>query len=220
MNFGNVSLNLPVPTTFGDALNRVVYFEKDRGGDGPTISKYILGLFVGIMGGMIPNLMSPEFKDKWVSENKPALHLLLLMVILSSVLGNIDIFDTYDRVLIASAVLYVWFCVLIKCKPKYISMILAALAAAQVAYRFRRGLQPDSTLIPTLKSLEVYITLAALLLTVAFAHLSNKEAGIGGLFGVVFGDLIGMMKKGDGSSTTATTTFGFGNTTASNYDYN
>jgi hypothetical protein len=216
MNFlGNV--NVPVPTTFGDALHKVVYFEKERG-DGPTISKYLLGLVVGIMGGMIPNLMTDSFKEAWVAKNKPGLHLLLLMVILSSVLGNTDTFDTYDRVLIATAVLYVWFCVLIKCQPKYIAMILGALAVAQVIYRFRRGLQHDSTLIPTLKSLEVYITLAALVLTVGCCYHTNKEHGIGGLFHVVFGDVWNSKKTGENAMGT-TTTF-FGNTTASNYDFN
>ena len=216
MNFGG-NLGVPVPTTFGDAVNKVVYFEKERG-DGPTISKYLLGLVVGIMGGMIPNLMNDNFKEAWVGKNRPALHLLLVMVILSSVLGNTDTFDTYDRVLIATAVLYVWFCVLIKCQPKYIAAILGALAVAQIAYRFRRGLQHDSTLIPMLKSLEVYITLAALLMTVVCAYLSNKQVGVVGLFTLIFGDLFNHKKAAENAMGT-TTTF-FGNTTASNYDFN
>ena len=216
MNIGG-NMNVPVPTTFGEALNKVVYFEKERG-DGPTISKYLLGLVVGIMGGMIPNLMNPDFKDGYVGKNRQALHLLLVMVILSSVLGNTDTFDTYDRVLIATGVLYVWFCVLIKCEPKYMAMILGGLAVAQIAYRFRRGLPHDSTMIPMLKSLEVYVTLASLLLTVVCAYLSNKSVGITGLFGVIFGDLF-KAKKAVDANASATTTF-FGNTTASNYDYN
>ena len=82
MNFGGISL--PVPTTFGDALNKIAYFEKERG-DGPTISKYLLGLVVGIMGGLIPNLMDKEFTQAYFASNKRGLHLLLLMVIFSSV---------------------------------------------------------------------------------------------------------------------------------------
>jgi hypothetical protein len=213
MNFGG--MNLPVPTAFGDALNKIVYFEKERG-DGPTISKYLLGLIVGIMGGLIPNLMNPEFKDKLVAGNRRALHLLLVMVIFSSVLGNTDTFDTYDRVLIATAVIYVWFCVFIQCAPKYMAMVLGALAVAQIAYRFRRGLQHDSSLIPTLKSLEVYITLAALLLTVGFCYMTNKQAGVGGIFKIVFGDLMDARKKEAAFGETTT----FGDTTASNYDFN
>lgn len=213
MNFGGISL--PVPTTFGDALNKIAYFDKERS-DGPTVSKYLLGLVVGIMGGLIPNLMSAEFREQYVANNKRGLHMLLLMVIFSSVLGNTDTFDTYDRVLIATAVIYVWFCVLIKCQPKHIAMILGALALAQVAYRFRRGLQHDSTLIPTLKSLEVYITVAALLLTVGLCFMTHKEKGVIGFFRVIFGDL--MERNGVGAAFGDTTTFG--NTTASNYDFN
>jgi hypothetical protein len=215
MNFGG--MNLPVPTAFGDALNKIVYFEKERG-DGPTISKYLLGLFLGIMSGMIPNLMTQEFRDDLVGKNKRALHLLLVMVIFSSVLGNTDTFDSYDRVLIASAVIYVWFCVFIKCAPKYMAMVLGALAVAQISYRFRRGLPHDSTLIPTLKSLEVYITLAALLLTVGFCFMSHKEKGVSGTLKHVFGDLFekrdAVGSNGFGETTT------FGDTTASNYDFN
>ena len=214
MNFGG--MNLPVPTAFGDALNKIVYFEKERG-DGPTISKYLLGLIVGIMGGMIPNLMNSEFKDKLVADNRRALHLLLVMVIFSSVLGNTDTFDTYDRVLIATAVIYVWFCVLIKCSPKHIAMILGALALAQVAYRFRRGLQHDSSLIPTLKSLEVYITIAALFLTVGLCYMTHKDKGPLGVLSYVFKDLT-TSGSAVGAAFGDTTTFG--NTTASNYDFN
>ena len=216
MNFGG--MNLPVPTAFGDALNKIVYFEKERG-DGPTISKYLLGLIVGIMGGLVPNLMTKEFREDLVGNKRSALHLLVVMVIFSSVLGNTDTFDTYDRVLIATAVIYLWFCVFIQCAPKYMAMVLGALAVAQIAYRFRRGLPHDSTLIPTLKSLEVYITLAALMLTVGFCYMSNKKLGPLGVLKLVFEDILPTQKQASGSPNFGETTT-FGDTTASNYDFN
>jgi hypothetical protein len=225
MNFGSLpTLPAPIATSLGAVVDSAVYFDKDRGSDGPTVGKYLLTLVVGILGGMVPNLMSPEFRQNWVAEYKLGLHALLAMVILTNVLSNIEVFDRYDRVIGATVLLYLWFVLLIKCRPQYIAMVLGALALTQVLYRIRRGLEPGSKYIRTLKSLEVYITLAAMLATIYCVVRSNPEvplmkvpqfvladvlpAGMGYAGGTAFGgdkitptsDLVGEGKGAYGSN--------------------
>jgi hypothetical protein len=191
MNFGALpTLPAPLATSLGAAVDSAVFFDKDRNNDGPTVGKYLLTLVVGIMGGMIPNLMSPEFRNNWVAEYKLGLHALLAMVILTNVLSNIEVFDRYDRVIGATVLLYIWFVLLIKCRPQYIAMVLGALAVTQMLYRARRGLEPGSKYITSLKSLEVYTTLGAMIATVYFVVRSNPSVSVLGLPKFLFHDIL------------------------------
>ena len=184
---------IPVDQRVTDTLRKLAYFEPDRRG-GEGIGKYILTLFLGIMGGMVPNLMMREFKDDWVANNKRSLHLLLLMIIMTSTLGS-DAFGTrIELMLIATLVLYVWFICLIKCRPKFTAGILGALALATLMGKYRQSiLFTNPKLATTLASVELYVYAGTMLATLPCLYLSIPagERSANGIVNYMFGDVFG-----------------------------
>ena len=196
---------IPVDQRLTDTLRKLAYFEPDRRG-GEGIGKYILTLFLGIMGGMVPNLMMREFKDDWVANNKRSLHLLLLMIIMTSTLGS-DAFGTrIELMLLATVVLYVWFICLIKCRPKFTAGILGALALATLMGKYRQSiLFTNPRLATTLASVELYVYAGTMLATLPCLWLSvpAEQRSLAGVKNYMLGDLFGT-----GSATATTTSFG------------
>jgi Ca2+/Na+ antiporter len=203
----NTPTPIPVDQRLTDALRKIAYFEPDQRG-GAGIGKYILTLFLGIMGGMVPNLMMREFKDDWVANNKRSLHLLLLMIIMTSTLGS-DAFGTrIELMLLATVVLYVWFICLIKCRPKYTAGILGALALATLMGKYRQSiLFTNPKLATTLASVELYVYAGTMLATLPCLYLSipSGERSANGIVNYMFGDVFGK------PSIQADTTTSFGN---------
>lgn len=188
-----------------ETLRKLAYFEPDRRG-GQGIGRYILSLFLGIMGGMVPNLMQREFKDDWVANNKRSLHVLLLMIIMTSTLSS-DAFGTrIDLMLFSTVVLYVWFLCLIRCRPKFTAAILAALSAAALMSKYRASIAfTNPQLAQTLSSAELYIYAGTMLATLPCLWLSvpAEQRSLAGVKNYMLGDLFGT-----GSATATTTSFG------------
>jgi hypothetical protein len=187
-----------------DTLRKLAYFEPDRRG-GQGIGRYILGLFLGIMGGMVPNLMQREFKDDWVANNKRALHVLLLMIIMTNTLSS-DAFGTrIDLMLGATLVLYVWFLCLIRCRPKFTAGILVALGVAALMAKYRASIAfTNPQLALTLSSVELYVYAGTMIATLPCLYLSvpADQRSLTGIKNYLVGDIFGT------STATATTSFG------------
>jgi Ca2+/Na+ antiporter len=198
---------IPVDQRVTETLRKLAYFEPDRRG-GEGIGKYILTLFLGIMGGMVPNLMQREFKDDWVANNKRSLHLLLLMIIMTSTL-NSDAFGTrIELMLVATVILYVWFICLIRCRPKFTAGILAALAVATLMGKYRSSIVfTNPKLATTLASVELYVYAGTMLATPVclFFSIPQGERSANGVVNYMFGDLFGRPRI------QADTTTSFGN---------
>jgi hypothetical protein len=189
-----------------DTLRKIAFFEPDRKG-GSGIGKYILTLFLGIMGGMVPNLMQREFREDWVANNKRSLHLLLLMIILTSTLSSEAFGTRIDLKLLATVVLYMWFIMLIRCRPKFTAGILGALAIATLIGKDRQSVVfTNPSLAVTLSSVELYIYAGAMLATLPCLYLSipASERSVKGVVDYMFGDLLGR----SGRVADSTTSFG------------
>lgn len=196
---------IPVDQRVTDTLRKLAYFEPDRRG-GEGIGKYILTLFLGIMGGMVPNLMQREFKDDWVSNNKRSLHLLLLMIIMTSTLSS-DAFGTrIELMLLATLVLYAWFICLIRCRPQFTAGILGALAIATLMGKYRSSIVfTNPKLAATLASVELYVYAGTMLATPVclFFSIPAGDRSASGVVKYVFGDIFGKQ-----AMQTETTSFG------------
>lgn len=196
---------IPVDQRVTDTLRKLAYFEPDRRG-GEGIGKYILTLFLGIMGGMVPNLMQREFKDDWVSNNKRSLHLLLLMIIMTNTLSS-DAFGTrIELMLLATVVLYAWFICLIRCRPQFTAGILGALAIATLMGKYRSSVVfTNPKLAATLASVELYVYAGTMLATPVclFFSIPAGDRSASGVVKYVFGDIFGKQ-----AMQTETTSFG------------
>lgn len=196
---------IPVDQRVTDTLRKLAYFEPDRRG-GEGIGKYILTLFLGIMGGMVPNLMQREFKDDWVSNNKRSLHLLLLMIIMTSTLSS-DAFGTrIELMLLATVVLYAWFICLIRCRPQFTAGILGALAIATLMGKYRSSIVfTNPKLAATLASVELYVYAGTMLATPVclFFSIPAGDRSANGVVKYMFGDIFGKQ-----AMQTETTSFG------------
>jgi hypothetical protein len=189
-----------------ETLKKIAYFEPDRRG-GQGIGRYILTLFLGILGGMVPNLMQREFKEDWIGNNKRSLHVLLLMIIMTSTLSS-DAFGTrIDLMLFATLVLYVWFLCLIRCRPKFTAGILGALAVATLMSKYRSTIAfTNPQLASTLGTVELYIYAGTMLATLPCLYLSipQGQRNMSGIQSYLIGDLFGTSR----ASSDTTTSFG------------
>ena len=200
-----------------DIVRSVTYFDGDKA-SGIGIGQYLLALFIGIMGGMVPQLMRPEFLKQ--AQKPRSLHALLVMVILTHTLSS-NAFPTLVQQLTAVLVVYLWFVMLIKTDVRYISAVLLLLVVALLMYRFRSSasatpMTPEA--VATYKKIEMYIYLATLILSIVAVFMSMPpKRGIMDLPGWLFGDIITNQANSwtDRSSVTATTgsQFGFSSTT-------
>ena len=199
-----------------DIVRSVTYFDGDKE-RGLGIGQYLLALFIGLMGGMVPQLMRPEFLKQ--VQTPRGLHALLIMIILTHTLSS-NAFSSLMTQIPAVLVVYLWFVMLIKTDVRYISAVLLLLVVAMLMYRFRSGsstaMTPES--IATYRKIEMYIYLATLILSIVAVFMSMPRGrGIVDLPMWLFGDLISNKTNSwtDRSSVTATTgsKFGFSSTT-------
>ena len=173
-----------------DIVRSVTYFDTDKA-SGLGIGQYLLALFIGIMGGMIPALMRPEFIKQ--AQKPRSLHALLVMVILTHTLSS-NAFPSLVQQLVAVLVVYLWFVMLIKTDVRYISAVLLLLVVALFMYRFRSGghaasLAPET--VAMYKKIEMYIYLATLVLSIVAVFMSMPRGrGIADLPTWLFGDII------------------------------
>jgi hypothetical protein len=171
---------------------------------------------IGLLGGMIPKLMNPEFTGNFTStdaggdsagaiktaaKQSRALHLLLFLLILTSSLSSPALGDGLTPVFIATCVLYIWFSCLIKCRavPVYIIGVLAMLVVAMLVHRVRvanqaaQGASPYYT--DMMRRLEIYLYSGAMVATIGAVVMSAPGAGLSkftGLFHFVWGkDILG-----------------------------
>ena len=200
-----------------DIVRSVTYFDGDKA-SGLGIGQYLLALFIGIMGGMVPQLMRPEFLQQ--AQKPRSLHALLFMVILTHTLSR-NAFPSLVQQIIAVIVVYLWFVMLIKTDVRYISAVLLLLVVALFMYRFRSGdgaavLSPET--VAMYRKIEMYIYLATLVLSVVAVFMSMPPGrSLTDLPMWLFGDII-TNKKNDWSESkypTATTgsKFGFSSST-------
>jgi hypothetical protein len=223
-----------------ELLKYVAYFSSESGGQG--IGRYLLSLMVGLLGAMIPRLMNPAFTNalggsasgpaqKNVSHTR-ALHLLLLVLILTSSLSS-PAFATHTyMVFVATAVLYVWFTCLIKCKPVYIAAVLGMLTAAMLLSRVRADVS-DTYAVGLMQTAEVGLYFGSMVATLGAVVLSVEKKD-GSIFekvlavpGFVWGDdLVGAGKAIGDATPTGFGHAGYGEspltsapTTTFGYDY-
>jgi hypothetical protein len=197
----------PIAERLERALAKVSYFDGDRA-SGQGIGRYLLSLMIGLLGGMIPKLMNPEFTGNFTdaggdSGAKPAakqsraLHLLLFLLILTSSLSSPALGEGLTPVFIATLVLYIWFSCLIKCRAVYIIGVLAMLVVAMLVHRVRVAGQAtqDASTTDLMRRLELYLYSGAMAATVGAVVLSAPGAGLDkltGLFQFVWGkDIFG-----------------------------
>lgn len=198
----------PMADRLERALAKLSYFDGDRA-SGQGIGRYLLSLMIGLLGGMIPKLMNPEFTgnftdaggdagaNKTAARQSRALHLLLFLLILTSSLSSPALGEGLTPVFIATLVLYVWFSCLIKCRAVYIIGVLAMLVVAMLVYRVRvanaQGASPYHT--DLMRRLELYLYSGAMAATVGAVVLSAPGTGLDkltGLFHFVWGkDIFG-----------------------------
>lgn len=208
---------MSAPRNLDDIVRSVTYFDGDKA-SGLGIGQYLLALFIGIMGGMVPQLMRPEFLK--TAQKPRSLHALLVMVILTHTLSS-NAFPSLWQQLTAVLVVYLWFVMLIKTDVRYISAVLLLLVVALLMYRFRSGANVESMTPDALvmyKKIEMYIYLATLVLSVVAVFMSMPTGrGIVDLPSWLFGDIITNSTNSwnERSSVTATTgsKFGFSSTT-------
>jgi hypothetical protein len=160
-----------------ELLKFVSYFSSDSGDQG--IGRYLLSLMVGLLGAMIPRLLNPEFTKALGGavpvESNPkhtrALHLLLLVLILTSSLSS-PAFATHTyMVFVATAVLYIWFTCLIKCKPVYIAAVLGMLTVAMVISRLRSDVS-DRYVIGLMQTAEIGLYFGSMVATLGAVLMS------------------------------------------------
>lgn len=226
----------PMAERLERALAKLSYFDGDRAG-GQGIGRYLLSLMIGLLGGMIPKLMNPEFTGnftdaggggdsgaKTAARQSRALHLLLFLLILTSSLSSPALGEGLTPVFIATVVLYIWFSCLIKCRAVYIIGVLAMLVVAMLVHRVRaagNGASPYYT--DMMRRLEIYLYSGAMVATVGAVVMSAPGTGLDkltGLFHFVWGkDVLGKSLSqmaatqfGESPLTTAptsVTTFGY-----------
>jgi hypothetical protein len=195
-----------------DIVRSVTYFDSDKA-SGLGIGQYLLALFIGIMGGMVPQLMRPEFLTQ--AARPRSLHALLIMVILTHTLSS-NAFPTIWKQLVAVVVVYLWFVMLIKTDVRYISAVLLLLVVALFMYRFRTAGSAAARISPQTiamyKKIEMYIYLATLILSVVAVFMSMPRGrGVADLPIWLFGDIIhGKLNTWQPGVVTATTGSSFG----------
>ena len=199
----------PMAERVEKALARISYFEGDRA-NGQGIGRYLLSLMIGLLGGMIPKLMNPEFTGNFTdaggaapsssaARQSRALHLLLFLLILTSSLSSPALGDGLTPVFVATVVLYIWFACLIKCRAIYIVGVLAMLIVAMLVYRVRvanqaaQGSSPYYT--DLMRRVEIYLYSGAMVATLGAVIMSAPGRGLErltGLFHFVWGkDILG-----------------------------
>ena len=200
----------PIAERLERALAKLSYFDGDRA-SGQGIGRYLLSLMIGLLGGMIPKLMNPEFTGnftdaggdsagaKTAAKQSRALHLLLFLLILTSSLSSPALGDGLTPVFIATFVLYIWFACLIKCRAVYIIGVLAMLVVAMLVHRVRAANQAAQGATPyytdLMRRLELYLYSGAMAATVGAVVMSAPGTGLDkltGLFHFVWGkDIFG-----------------------------